>query len=137
MIKISNKEYKGDNMNKWEDVTDTFSEESRHYKNTYLEICEVIDELLEVSLFSSKDDPYEIYFSFGKMYGIVYASKEEAYIIREQMKRDLEQEYQKNKEPSSEFINYFVEQYNVCIPNDVFFDEEALMKALMGLKDIF
>lgn len=66
-------------MNQWVNVTHTFSESQRHYKNTYLEICEVLDEIVEVSLFSSIDNLYEIYFSFGIMYGIVYAKKEEAY----------------------------------------------------------
>lgn len=69
----------GFRMNQWVNVTHTFSESQRHYKNTYLEICEVLDEIVEVSLFSSIDNLYEIYFSFGIMYGIVYAKKEEAY----------------------------------------------------------
>ncbi|GAB1475486.1 hypothetical protein MASR2M70_03180 [Bacillota bacterium] len=56
-------------MYNWENVTDFFSEEDRHYKNTYMEINEVYDEVVEVSLFSSEDGIYEIYFSYGKMYG--------------------------------------------------------------------
>ena len=47
----------------WEDVTETFTESQRHYKPTYLEIDEVLDERLEVSLFSSETGPYEIYCS--------------------------------------------------------------------------
>lgn len=27
----------------WRNVTDTFAKESRYYKNTYMEICEVYD----------------------------------------------------------------------------------------------
>jgi hypothetical protein len=42
------------NMYDWENVTHFFSEEDRHYKNTYLEISEVYDEKIEVSLFSQK-----------------------------------------------------------------------------------
>ena len=120
-------------MNQWMDATNTFSDAQRHYKNTYLEICEVFDEVLEVSLFSSIEDPYEIYFSFGIMYGIVYVKEEEAYEKREQMKADLEQEYRKNKEPSDEFINSFAKKYDVCLPNDVIFDEDAFMKAFMNI----
>nr|WP_300836768.1 hypothetical protein [uncultured Acetatifactor sp.] len=63
-------------MNQWVNVTDTFSESQRHYKNTYLEICEVFDEVVELRLFSSEEDPYEIYFSFGIMYGIVYVQRD-------------------------------------------------------------
>ena len=37
-----------------------FSESQRYYKHTYLEIDEVYDEELEVSLFSSEEGPYEI-----------------------------------------------------------------------------
>lgn len=122
-------------MSQWVNVTDTFSESERHYKKTYLEICEVLDEVVEVSLFSSLEDSYEIYFSFGIMYGIVYAQKEDAYEKREQMKSDLEQEYCKNKEPSNDFINSFSKKYDVCLPSDVVFDEDALMGAFMDLWD--
>ena len=44
----------------WRNVTEEFSEDQRHYKNTYLEICEVMGEDLEISLFSSLTGPYEI-----------------------------------------------------------------------------
>ena len=47
-------------MGNWRNVTDTFSEERRYYSNTYLEICEVCDEAVEVSVFSAVDNPYEI-----------------------------------------------------------------------------
>ena len=30
---------------RWKNVTVTFSDEQRHYKNIYLEICEVYDEV--------------------------------------------------------------------------------------------
>ena len=38
-------------MGNCRNVTNTFSEERRHYSNTYLEICEVYD--VEVSVFSA------------------------------------------------------------------------------------
>lgn len=120
-------------MNKWINVTNTFSESQRHYKNTYLEICEVFDEVVEVSLFSSVENSYEIYFSFGSMYGIVYVEKENAYEKREQMKSDLEQEYHNNKEPSKGFVDSFVKKYDVCLPSDVLFDEDAFMEGFMNI----
>ena len=40
-------------MGNCRNVTNTFSEERRHYSNTYLEICEVYDEAVEVSVFFS------------------------------------------------------------------------------------
>ena len=51
-------------MMKWKNVTDTFSEKQRYYKEKYLEIDEVYDDALEVSVFSAVDGPYEIYFSY-------------------------------------------------------------------------
>ena len=49
-------------MNQWKNVTGFFSEEDRYYKNTYLEISEVYDEKIEVSLFSSEEDQWEVFF---------------------------------------------------------------------------
>jgi hypothetical protein len=109
-------------MSKWVDVTNTFSEEQRYYKDLYLEINEVYDEVVEVSLFSCKDDLYEIYFSFGIMYGIIYAEASIAYEKREEVKKELEAEYNKHKEPTKDFINDFADRYEVCLPNDLFFD---------------
>lgn len=40
---------------KWIEVTDCFSESQRHYKDKYLIIDEVLDDTVEVSLFSSPD----------------------------------------------------------------------------------
>ena len=51
-------------MSEWKNVTDTFSEEERHYNGKYLEIDEVYDDVIEVSVFSAVDEPYEIYFTY-------------------------------------------------------------------------
>ena len=48
---------------KWRNVTDTFAERERHYNGKYLEICEVYDEIIQVSLFCAPEGSYEIYFS--------------------------------------------------------------------------
>ena len=112
----------GNKYAKWEDKTDTFSEKQRHYKNTYLEICEVYDNL-EANLFSVDDGTYEIYVSFSPMDGIVYAkNKQEAESVRENIKKDLVAEYKKRKKPSDEFIKTFAEKYNLCLPLDTYFD---------------
>lgn len=117
----------------WKDVTDYFTEEQRHYKNTYLEIDYVGNDKIEVSLFSAKDALYEIYINFGKMYGIVYAEKEKAYDTYYEIKDEITEEYIKNKEPSDEFMSNFIKKYNFDIPNDIFFDEDRLMEALMDI----
>ena len=109
-------------MGNWRDVTNTFSEERRYYSNTYLEICEVYDEAVEVSVFSAVDNPYEIYVS----YGIIYCDKEEAYEKFEEIKQVLQKDYEENKEPSDEFMRIFIDTYGLCLPNDVLFDESSL-----------
>lgn len=39
------------------------------------------------------------------------------------MKKDLEEEYKKNKEiPSNDFVNYFGNKYRLDMPTDLFFD---------------
>lgn len=51
----------------WEDKTDNFIEKERHYKDTYLEISEVLDNTIEASLFSSEVGDYEIYVCYERM----------------------------------------------------------------------
>jgi len=109
-------------MKSWRNVTETFSERERHYKNMYLETCQVFDEKLEVSLFSSEDDPYEIYFSYGRFYGIIYAEEGVAVEEYETVRKELEQEYRKRKETTAAFINEFAAKYRVCLPSDILFD---------------
>lgn len=117
----------------WKDVTESFSEKERHYKNTYLEIDEIFDDL-EVSLFSSVDEPYEIYTHYGIMDGIIYTNQEHAYALREEVKQVLEKEYLKTKEPSSKFIDEFAKKYHLCLPNDLYFDTDALFEAMLKIK---
>lgn len=109
-------------MAEWKNVTDYFSEEQRHYNGKYLEIDEVYDDEVEVSVFSALNEPYEIYFSYDKFYGIVYAEKEVVYEVRDKMKRELQAEYEKNKKVTNEFINQFAEKYDVNMPPDILFN---------------
>jgi hypothetical protein len=109
-------------MRSWKNVTEAFSDKQRHYKNMYLETCEVYDEVLEVSLFSSIVDSYEIYFSYGIFYGIIYVDKENAVEKYETVKNELELEYCQHKDPTATFINEFAEKNRVSLPNDLFFD---------------
>jgi len=114
-------------MNTWKNVTGFFSEDDRHFKNTYMEISEVYDEKIEVSLFSTTDGLHEIYFSFDIMFGIIYIEREKADSERQVVKNELLEEYQKHNEPTSEFIKMFCEKHKVCIPNDIFFDDSSLL----------
>ena len=91
----------------WENVTEFFSENERNYNGKYLEICEVYDDKLEVSLFSSKDSQHEIYMSFGIFYGIIYVEKETEYSLRQEIKKALVEEYSGKKEPTNENEKFF------------------------------
>ena len=77
---------------------------------------------VEVSVFSADDEPYEIYFNYDIFYGIVYAEKEKVYEIRDEMKRELQSEYDRNRKVSNEFIEKFSEKYDVCMPNDIYYN---------------
>mgnify|MGYP000947711481 CR=1 FL=1 len=111
-------------MYKWKNVTEFFSEDQRYYKNMYLEIDEVYDDNIEVSLFSpnSQDELYEIYISYGILYGIIYVEAEKVESKREEVKNELAQEYQSHKKPTNEFIDEFCKKYKVCLPDDVVVD---------------
>ena len=113
-------------MGVWKDVTDFFSEDERYYKDTYLEITEVYGDEIEVSLFSSKDEPHEIYFSYGIFYGIIYVDGKKAHSKREEVKNELVKEYQKHKEPTGEFMKEFCKKHEVYRPNDILFDTKDI-----------
>ena len=115
-------------MPEWKNVTDTFSEEQRHYNGKYLEIDEVYDDEVEVSVFSATDDSsYEIYFSYDIFFGIVYAEKEKVYEVRDKMKCELQAEYEKNKKVTDKFIDEFSEKYGVNMPGDILFNCDLSM----------
>lgn len=118
---------------KWIDKTDYFDE--RQWKDKYLEICEVLDDRIEVNLYSCDDiSNYEIYVSYGVMYGIIYVHKDKAASLREEIKELIYNDYLKNgyskDMPTDEFINGFYKKYNIQIPYDIFFDESDLMNKL-------
>ena len=123
---------------KWEDKTDTFDE--REWRGKYLEICEVLDDKIEVNLYSTEDiNNYEIYVNYGIMYGIVYAHKDKAWALREEIKDLIYNDYITNgysdDMPTDDFIKNFYEKYHICIPSNLFFDEEAFMESMMRLFD--
>lgn len=124
-------------MSKWVNVTECFSEKQRHYKNTYLEVDWVYDDVVEVSLFSSFEDPYEIYVRYGIMYGIIYVDEEHAYQKYEEIKKELEMEYEKHPEPTSEFINLFANKHHLSMPFDVLFDSDKLMETMFEITESF
>ena len=109
-------------MNNWVDVTSSFSEKERYYKNLYMEINEMYDDVVEVSLFSCMEGLYEIYFSYDIFYGIIYVEAETAHEKRNEVKKELEMEYNKNKQATRDFINSFAAKHDVQLPHDIFFN---------------
>ena len=109
---------------KWKDVTETFSEKQRHYKDTYLEISEIYGDDIEVSLFSrdKENGDWEIYVSCGIITGISYEEEDKAYERREEMKADIEQAVSEGKIDDGDFVNTFCEKYHIAMPDDLFFD---------------
>lgn len=125
---------------KWIDKTNTFAE--RKWKDKYLEICEVLDDKIEVNLYSCEDiNNYEIYVSYGVMYGIVYVHRDNAIKLRNEIKEVIYNDYVKNgysdDMPTDDFIQKFHNKYNIQIPNDMFFDENEFMNKMFNLFDNF
>ena len=85
-------------------------------------LSEIPGDELEVSIFSALEEEWEIYFSFGIFYGIVYAKADQVYTLRDEMKQILQAECDKAGEPSDEFIGWFVEKFHVCMPDDIVFN---------------
>lgn len=125
---------------KWIDKTNTF--ENREWKGKYLEICEVLDDKIEVNLYSCEDiNKYEIYVNYGIMYGIVYVHRDKAIDLREEIKKVIYEDYAKNgysdDMPTDDFIKSFHEKYDIDVPSDMFFDEDELMNKMMNMFDNF
>ncbi len=118
-------------MSEWVDVTSSFSDKRRRYRDTWLEICEVLDDTIECSLFSRPDGPYEIYVNFGLMYGVSCASPDKAAAQRERMKADIEAEHRKHGDPTPEFVNAFVPKYDLRIENALFDSDD--LDRLLGM----
>ena len=112
----------------WRDVTEEFTPEQRHYKNLYLEKCLVFNNEVEVSLFTPEEPgtDYEIYFSFGIFYGIVYADEGSVESKFEEIRKELEEERRGHDAPRGEFINTFCRKHRVALPSDIFFDADGL-----------
>ena len=109
-----------DRMLEWKDVTDTFTEGQRHWKGRYLELCEVSGNSIELSLFSSENE-WEVYVNYGYMYGVSYVPADKALQHREEMKKTIEEEYEKHQEkPSDSFVNDFVRKYQLDIMSAFF-----------------
>ena len=69
----------------WIDKTDDF--ETRDWKDKHLIKCEILNNKIEVNLYSRADiKKYEIYVSYGIMYGIVYVHKDNAEALRDEIK---------------------------------------------------
>lgn len=107
-------------MLKWEDKTDFFSEERRHWCGRYLLQCEVALDEIEVDVYSSSD-LWEVFIQFGKITGVSYEKEENIYELRDNIKKDIEEIYSKYKlDIPGKVINEFCEKYNLDIMSSFF-----------------
>lgn len=100
-------------MKDWVDVTQNFSETQRHYRDSYLEIDEVFDDVIEVSLFSRTTGLYEIYVGFEIMTGVISVGEELAYILRDEIKAALKKEYEQEGKLTDSFMKEFCGKYDM------------------------
>lgn len=107
----------------WRDITNNYSEKSRHYNGKYLEKSLLLDEEMEIQLYkvieSGFDYDYEIFVNHEKFYGSTYP--DDPYTTYEKMKDDLYNESFKKNRYSKKFINEFIEKYKIGIASDSFF----------------
>ena len=96
--------------------------------NTYLEICEVYDEAVEVSVFSSESQSYEIYVSYGRMYGIIYSNAEEAYAKLEEIKKFWRKNTKKTKNLRLNSLKILLKSINWNFLRTYFFDVSAIVE---------
>ena len=83
-------------------------------------------EYLSKKWYKKRETLYEIYVSFGIMFGIVYVKKEATNEIFYEIKVKIEEEYVKNKEPSDKCRSGFDRKYGLSLSNDLFFDMDGL-----------
>lgn len=99
-------------QNNIENLNVTFFRKRRHYRNTYLQICAVYDEAMEVSVFSSESQPYEIYVSYGNMYGIIYSNAEDTYAKFEEIKKFWRMNTKKTKNLQLHLLKLLLKSIN-------------------------
>ena len=107
----------------WKEITSYYSEIRRHYNGKYLEKSYLLDDVVEIQIYSAYDEELdytnEIFVTCKEFYGSTYPS-EKPYEVYEQMKKDL-YEGRLNGPYTKDFINKFVKKYDLCIAFDSYF----------------
>ena len=107
-------------MLKWEDKTDFFSEERRHWCGRYLLQCEVALDEIEVNVYSSFY-LWEVFVQFEIITGVSYEKEENIYELRDNIKKDIEEIYSKYEfDLPGNVIDEFCEKYNLDIMHSFF-----------------
>lgn len=108
----------------WIDITNNYSEDSRHYNGKYLEKSFLLDEEIEIQIYEVIEDGFdythEIFVNCKQFYGSTYP-KNNPYELFEQMKEDIYKESFKKNRYSKKFINEFCKKYNLGIAMDSYF----------------
>lgn len=116
----------------WTDITDTFSEKSRHYNNTYLRQCIIANgEMVELTIFEDVEgEADKIFAKYAQMYGVIHINREKTDETFDNAKRDIEEEISKNgDDPDEDFINDFAQKYELDIFNS-YYSSDAIRKSL-------
>lgn len=114
--------------NEWKIVSNNYSEEARAYKDKYLEIEEEFGIWFVVSVFRLKNDMYAIFVAYDKTSVVTYVDKENVYKIKEEIKKDLEENYKKYGKVNDTFLSYFNKKYNMVEMPEDFFEEIDVKK---------
>lgn len=120
--------------NKWEDVTDCFSEKREHYNGKYLLEDHVLNEKYEVQLWKvieteRLDYNYEIFVNMPKFYASCYPDVK-PYEVFNEIKKEIEGRLKLKNPFPWPYIEKFIKKYNMGIAMDSFFgDFDKLLEA--------
>lgn len=95
----------------WIDITNNYSEDSRHYNRKYLEKSFLLDEEIEIQIYEVIKDEFdythEIFVNCKHFYGSTYP-KNNPYELFEQMKGDIYKESFKKIDTQKNLLMNFV-----------------------------
>ncbi len=106
------------------DVTNYFTKSQRHYNGKYLELDLVLDNTIEIQLYTvidknKFDNDFEIFVNLGDRYGSIYL--DDPYETYEAIKKDLYEESFKENSFSHEFFDELSKKYDIHYAIDAYF----------------
>lgn len=120
--------------NKWEDITDYFSQERKYYNGKYMLKDHVLNKKYEVQLWEvietdRLDYNYEIFVNMPKFYASCYPD-EKPYELFDEIKKEIEGRLKLKNPFPWPYIEKFMKKYNMGMAIDSFFpDFDKLLEA--------